>query len=297
MKNIIPKGGFGDILLHTAFFKSFFEKNKKKLNIFHTDEHVYDILLNNPYINLFLYETNKCDFKILKTSLSDIKLNIFLKKKYLIKFKKNIHYGALMPSLTYNKSSYKIIGDTFNCKIFDEKPEIFLTHQELEEGKIAISKYDYVICINSSSVEKIKEWSFDKWERIVKLYPKIKFVQLGDKNEKKIEGTLGFLGTPIRKQLSILASSNLHVGLDSFWNHAARALNIKSVILFGPTSPKVWGYDENINIYKKTRCSPCIDWGIVECPYGKKCMNDIQILDVKKAIDELILKSVSGFRA
>lgn len=291
MKSIIPKGGVGDALLHTAFFKSFFEKNKKKLNIFHTDEHVYDLLSNNPYINLFLYEADKYDFKILKTSLSDIELNIVFKKNNIFNFKKNTHYGALMPSLTYDKSSYKIIGDTFNYKIIDEKPEIFLTHQELEEGKIAISKCDFVICINPSSAGKIKEWSFDKWEKIVKLYPKIQFVQLGSKNEKKIKGVLDFIGTPIRKQLSILASSDLYVGLDSFWNHAARALNIKSVILFGPTNPEVWGYAENINIYKKTRCSPCVDWGIIECPYAKKCMNDIQILDVKKAIDDLILKN------
>jgi ADP-heptose:LPS heptosyltransferase len=297
MKHIFPDGGLGDMLLHTPFFKSFFKKTKDKLNIFHEVEYVYDLFLNNPYINLFLYGgTNKCNFKILKTSLSDIELKIFLEKKFNIhKISQAKHYANLMPSLSYDTNSYKIIGEMYNCEITDEKPEIFLTSEEMDEANMIISQYDFVICVNISSKHEIKKWSIDKWKKIIKLYPKIKFIQLGDENETKIEGTLDLLGTPIRKQLSVLASSNLYVGLDSFWNHAARALNVKSVILFGPTNPNIWGYDENINIYKKTRCSPCIDWGIEECPYGKKCMNDIQILDVKKAIDRLILKDVSGF--
>lgn len=296
MKYIIVDGGLGDILLHTAFFKAFFRTKKYKLSIFHEADYVYDLLLNNPYVNLFLYEgNNKCNFKILKTSLSDKEFNFFKKKFSIGKIKMGNFYANLMPSLSCDTISYKIIGEMYNCEITDEKPEIFLTPQELDEGRDIISQYDFVICINISSKHEIKKWSFDKWEKIIKLYPKIKFIQLGDEDETRLKGTLDLLGTPIRKQLSILASSNLYVGLDSFWNHAARALNVKSVILFGPTNPNIWGYDENINIYKKTRCSPCIDWRVEECPYGKKCMNDIQILDVKKAIDELILKDISGF--
>jgi ADP-heptose:LPS heptosyltransferase len=296
MKYIIVDGGLGDILLHTSFFKAFFKTNKYKLNIFHHVDYVYDLLLNNPYVNLFLYEgNNKCNFKILKTSLSDKEFNFFKEKFSIDKIKMGNFYANLKPSLSYNMSSYKIIGEINGCKITDEIPEIFLTPQELDEGRNIISQYDFAICINISSKHEIKKWSFDKWERIIKFYPKIKFIQLGDEDETRLKGTLDLLGTPIRKQLSVLASSNLYVGLDSFWNHAARALNVKSVILFGPTNPNIWGYDENINIYKKTRCSPCIDWGVEECPYGKKCMNDIQILDVKKAIDQLILKDVSGF--
>ena len=115
-------------------------------------------------------------------------------------------------------------------------------------------------------------------------------------DEIKFDGVLNFTKYSLREQLSILSLSKFYIGLDSFWNHAAFALNVKSVILFGPTEPKIWGYDKNINIYKKTNCSPCLDWlQREECPYNKKCMNDIQILDVKKAIDQLILKDISGF--
>jgi ADP-heptose:LPS heptosyltransferase len=291
MENIKLLGGLGDVLLHTPYFKKFFEKNKKKINCFVDKENEYDLLLNNPNINLFLIGDRKEDMlKIEKTSLNDVESSFFLKKfiKYGISLKEK-HYSTMLPSLHYKEKAQNIIGQIFGMKNVNYYPEIFLTEEEIENGKKIISKYTgIVVCLNASSTIKIKEWDDYKWKKIIKLYPNVNFIQLGEKEEKHIEGALNFTNLKLREQLSILKSSNLYVGLDSFWNHAAKALNVKSVILFGPTPPKIWGHEGNVNIFKNKRCSPCIDWSISFCPYGKTCMKSIQVSDVKKAIDSLI---------
>lgn len=300
MKNIHLQGGFGDVLLHTPFFKCYFKKWKKKINVFTSFYEHYQLLLNNPYIDLFLCKIEDKSVNITESSLSDLKLNQKIKnisKQYKNKFLIKKHYGKIKPSQFTNMHSCEAVASMFgSCDRLDEKPEIFLTENEIKEGYDIISKYNFPICINPSSTDKIKEWDYDKWEKIINFYPKFDFIQLGVKDEKYINGAIDFRSKfSLRQQLSVLCHSKMYIGLDSFWNHAARALDIKSVILFGPTNPKVWGYDGNINIYKKTRCSPCIDWLMEECPYGKKCMNDIYISDVKKAIDQLILEDISGF--
>lgn len=286
--------GLGDVILHTPFFKNYYLQKNEKINVFTKYETHFDVLYNNPYINLYLITYIKgeknMNINVLKTSINAKKIeNEFVLENY--------HYGELRPSIFLKKKAYDIISNNvFKIvnNVFDL--EIFLENDEILNGKKILSEYEFPICINPSSAIKIKEWSHYKWEKIIKLYPQKTFIQLGLNKEKYINGAIDFRGKySLREQLSILYNSKIYIGLDSFWNHAAKAFNIKSVILFGPSDPKVWGYDENINIYKKTRCSPCIDWLIEECPYGKKCMNDIQILDVKKAIDQLILKDVSGF--
>jgi ADP-heptose:LPS heptosyltransferase len=301
MKITLLSGGLGDVLLHTPLFKFNFERKMKKMNVFVLSIHHFDLLCGNPYINLFLCKT-ECNSMptIIKSSLlNDDEYALFLKKYTSNKIKKTFirkNYADLMPSISCDEMAAKIIAKMHQSDITNIKCDIFLTDEEKNTAKHVIDKLRYAVCINPSSTYKIKEWDIYKWEKIINLYPNINFIQIGSPEECKIKGTLDFRNYPLRYQLGILSFSNFFIGLDSFWNHASFALNIKSIILFGPSSPKIWGNFNSSIIYKKTNCSPCLDWlHYNQCPYGKKCMNNIQILDVKKAIDELILKSVSGF--
>jgi ADP-heptose:LPS heptosyltransferase len=92
--------------------------------------------------------------------------------------------------------------------------------------------------------------------------------------------------------MAIIANSNLFLGVDSFWAHAATALRVKALVLFGDTSPNHFGHDSNLNIYKKVSCSPCIDWiHGYSCPYSKKCMELITVEDVVNKIKSFLQKS------
>lgn len=293
--NIKLQGGLGDVLLHTPLFKKFFEKNKKKINCFVENETEFNLLLNNPYINLFLidHDSIRNEMKIFNSSLTEEEHVSFLEKNDSINFYTK-HYFNLKPSFFWKKKSHIIIGEIYNFKNIDSLPQIFLKDEEIKSGKEKISNYKNIkICICPSSNIRIKEWKYYKWEKIIKLYPNIHFFQLGNCDDYKLKGALDFTNLKLRDQISILNSSDFYIGVDSFWQHAAKALNKKSIILFGPSNSEIWGYDDNVNIIGKADCSPCIDWKIMECPYGKICMNDIQISNIKKSIDVFLENSIS----
>lgn len=106
---------------------------------------------------------------------------------------------------------------------------------------------------------RYKEWPLDRWPELIKQFPDYQFIQLGAAGETEIEGAQYMCGKlTLRESFSVLKQSVLFVGLDSVFNHAAAALEIPAVIMFGSTSPIGSGYSTATNLWSNLRCSPCI---------------------------------------
>ena len=67
--------------------------------------------------------------------------------------------------------------------------------------------------------------------------------------------------------------------------HIAQAAGCRTVAVFGPTDPVVWGPRgrEDTVLYKKMDCSPC--WGKGECRCND-CMGNISALEIIRAVGE-----------
>lgn len=266
---IVVTGGLGDCLLYTPLIRHIYLSEKKKVSVSVFREEHKEILKNNPYcsVNLLNYEN--------------------LKNKNLIFFEPYF-YGIYLPSLSFKIKAPRIIAKSF--KAFDlenDSLDIFLTKKEFNSGNDLISKFKNPIVINpTGAFSKNKEWFFDRWNEVVRKSKQYTFIQVGIESEPLIEGVKDFrVGFSLREQLAILANTKLYVGVDSFWAHAAAALNVKGVVLFGASTPVVWGHDNNTNVYKAISCSPCIDWICdSECPYSKKCMRLITVDEVVNVI-------------
>jgi ADP-heptose:LPS heptosyltransferase len=86
----------------------------------------------------------------------------------------------------------------------------------------------------------------------------------------------------------------LHIDIDGACTHICKAIGTKAVVLYGPTSAKIIGYPENINITSSI-CRDCYHkldhklWG--KCPLGYEkslCMESIKPQFVaQKAIEYL----------
>jgi ADP-heptose:LPS heptosyltransferase len=63
--------------------------------------------------------------------------------------------------------------------------------------------------------------------------------------------------TSLSQSLWLLKHSALHLGCDSFSNHAAGAFGHPAVIVFGSTSPTGSGYQSAVNLWAGLNCSPC----------------------------------------
>ena len=104
----------------------------------------------------------------------------------------------------------------------------------------------------------------------------IRMIQVGEKTDPPIRGALDLRGkTSLRESAAILACSDVFIGQVGFLMHLARAVECRSVIVYGGREdPMVSGYRVNENIVGRTVCSPC---GLRNtCIYEHECMRMIE---------------------
>lgn len=118
-----------------------------------------------------------------------------------------------------------------------------------------------------------KNWLPAQWKYLVmylrERYPEYKVIQLGARNSLPIlDVDINMLGKDLLTSLRTLAYSSLHIDGDSGLVHAAHTMDVKSVVLFGPTNIDFFGYKENLNIKSET-CGDC--WWLSD-EWNSKCV-------------------------
>ena len=90
--------------------------------------------------------------------------------------------------------------------------------------------------------------------------------------------------TTLRQTAAILANSVVFVGLVGFLMHLARAVDCRSVIVYGGRElPSITGYACNQNLVRQPPCAPCGLYN--DCEYHRDCMEQIEVGDVVLAIE------------
>ena len=114
----------------------------------------------------------------------------------------------------------------------------------------------------------VKQWPVAYYNELIKLirkkYPKIFIVQLGDSQERcpEFDGVdLNLSGKTTLEEVKVLLKhSLLHIDGEGGMVHVRHALNAgKSIVLFGPTDPNVYGYSENVNLVGRACLGGC-EW-------------------------------------
>jgi ADP-heptose:LPS heptosyltransferase len=123
----------------------------------------------------------------------------------------------------------------------------------------------YITFQNKTGWSIYKEWW--GWQELINLIkeknPNVEIYQIGGPNDPQIENTDGsFCGDSFEDNLAAQAWANIHVGLDSVFNHTTNInwLNkgkTKGIILFGSTQADASGYPHNDNISLGLSCQPC----------------------------------------
>lgn len=170
--------------------------------------------------------------------------------------------------------------------------EIFLTEEEKKPHG------DYIVVEPNTKNEMTgpnKRWAWDNW---VKLLRQIdgEVVQLGPPGETRgqvyypgariLKGARHIPTKRFRDALGWLAGARLLVSTDGALHHAAAALGVPAVVLWGgAASPKNLGYDSHINIWHGDE--PC---GTVnkKCAHCEAAMAKITVDEVAKAIREAL---------
>jgi ADP-heptose:LPS heptosyltransferase len=170
------------------------------------------------------------------------------------------------------------------------RPYLFLTPEELAAGRRGTRQ----IAIQSSGraaahFMQNKEWFPERFQQVCDaLCPAHTVVQIGSAKDPALAGALDLRGqTSLRESAAILANSTVFIGLVGFLMHLARAVDCRSVIVFGGRE-KPWqtGYLANRNLTGDTACSPC--WLRNRCDYSHECMHMITAEGVLAAAGEQV---------
>jgi hypothetical protein len=280
LKNGIPNyafhfgGGLGDHLLCTILFHELARRGIKNCWML---SHYPELFKNNPY-----------NLKIVQDDWKTLKLLEKIKRPSTL-----LYYGTWIGDID------RIIPPKYHMAV-----EI-LQKANLE-GDVCVRPYwyqkidhsilnirDEYICVQStnnfSSTEvKNKRWCEIKMQKVVnELSKRFRIVQIGTPEETKLDNALDYRASSISQSASILANSKFFLGQEGFPMHLARAVETRSVIIYGGRL-KSWqsGYQCNENIESEIPCSPC--WQNNKCDYERKCMSEITIESVLQACNRVI---------
>ncbi len=153
----------------------------------------------------------------------------------------------------------------------------------------------------SVSGRATKIWKWEHWNLLVRKlrceYPDYEIIQVGSKTSRIIDGahTNWVNRTTLSEAFDILSTACVHIDTDSGMAHAATALGVPCVVLFGPTPKSFYGHPDNKNLSSTKSCSGgCFhlteNW-MDKCPIGyqePECMNDISVNEVMKSVAEIM---------
>lgn len=170
------------------------------------------------------------------------------------------------------------------------RPYLYLQPEELRRGRLAPNQV-VVQCTSAETLtySPLKHWSVERYREVVaRLAGRFEVVQLGSPREPLLPGARDLRGrTSIRESAAILAQSEFHLGYAGFLMHLARAVECRSVIVYGGRErPDQSGYVANENIFTPLACSPC--WKRYDCDYQHRCMTQITVDDVMAAIERVL---------
>lgn len=163
------------------------------------------------------------------------------------------------------------------------RPYIHLHPEEMKKGRLDPSQA--VIHSAGLALMKNKQWFPERYQTVADgLRQDVRWIQLGLAEDPPISGALDLRGrTTLRETAAILANSRIFLGEAGFLMHLARAVETRSVIVYGGREdPAVSGYRVNENMVGRTICSPC--WQRTRCDYGHECMRMIEPNEVIVAV-------------
>lgn len=164
------------------------------------------------------------------------------------------HSGDL---LYRRKSLAKIWCDVFNIPCVDETPEIFLTERELIFAQKQIQADGPILIVQSSGGAEQQTYPYS-WSRdlppvfaqqvVDAVKDKFaKVLHIRRDNQPPIQGTVQVTDN-FRNLFCYISLSDKFLGIDSFMQHAAAALNKRATVGWISNSPIVFGHKMHDNI-------------------------------------------------
>jgi hypothetical protein len=190
-------------------------------------------------------------------------------------------------------ANYGLIARDYQCEMYFSSNEKAAVDRLQESLKLSAAFVVIEPHSNSQWFGDLREWPFERWERVVEWvrdqnYP---VVQIGEGGSSVLGGAIDITGrTSFREAVLLMQRARLFLGQEGGLMHAANAVNVPSVIVWGGlTLPEFAGYRKHTVLCTRVDCAPCGFLG--NCPYDKKCLTSIEPSDVISAVSGMLASS------
>lgn len=308
---VIRMSSFGDVILTTPVLTQLREKYPNSTIDFIVLDSFKEAIRGNKNIdNLIIFEKDKYkgikgiynfskeldnyDLIIdLHAKMRSFMISKFVKGKVL-RYKKRALWKSLLVKWkiikysvdnTIIKSYFKPL-EVLGLKYRGEQLEFNFEDKDLKK----IENYNDFVVFAPGASKETKKWTKENFSElgglINKEYNK-NIILIGGKNEwndlEEIKNNCGEFCINLAGQLSLKESGALLsrayfvVTNDSGPFHMARGVKTLSFVIFGPTDPNMFEYNEkSILLFGHEECSPCSLHGDKECPKGHfNCMKKL----------------------
>jgi ADP-heptose:LPS heptosyltransferase len=129
-----------------------------------------------------------------------------------------------------------------------------------------------------------KGWKWDRWQELVNRLGNV--VQNDPMGGKRLNGAKVPKADGLRKMLAMVANARLVIATDSALHHAAAALGVPAVVIWGARlHPSILGYESHVNLYTGDgeNCGLC-----VPCPHCEAGMDRVTVDMVEDAARSLL---------
>ena len=176
----------------------------------------------------------------------------------------------------------------------DHRGRIFLSSAEEGAGRAAVSKHGGFVVIEPNLARisnPNKQWPRERYQALVDELRDVEFVQLGPAGTELLHGVMHIETPTFRAACAVLSAAAAYVGPEGGLHHAAAALGVRAVVIFGGhTDPLTTGYPEHINLRGKQNRPACGNWK--PCAHCAEAMDSISVSDVSDALHSIL--GVSG---
>lgn len=181
--------------------------------------------------------------------------------------------------------------------------------RDLEEEISGLTASGRYAVIHPGASTVYKQWGIQKYKELgehLNRDHELGIVVVGDKDGQagsgKIAGTPSGMcranGLTLEQTAHLVKQSEIFIGSDSGLAHLAAALDIPTVVLFGPSDHLKWGIESPRNriVRKELPCSPCFIFGYHKPCRRVDCMARITVDEVARAVEEALRAGGRGNR-
>jgi Glycosyltransferase family 9 (heptosyltransferase) len=172
---------------------------------------------------------------------------------------------------------------TFRCR--DYPARLYLTDAERAVGERVRETYGPYVLIEPYTKHDNFRWPLERWQALVASCPDLTFVQHTHPYSERVPGAHPEPAT-FRETCALIALADVYVRSESGLCHAAGAMGIPQVTLFGGCmdATVMGGYPGQTCLVDRGQGSPCGSWN--PCDHCREAMDRITVADVVNALRE-----------